>query len=386
MKITGYSSKNSSFTLIELLVVIGILAILTAAVFLVINPVEYLKQARDTTRMSDLDSIDKALAVLETQGITSFGTALTVYVSIADNASSTCGSLGLPPLPSGWTYGCVTSANLQKVNATGWIPVDFTQSPALSLAALPIDPVNATSTGNYYTYVTGGSWELTSLFESNKYSSRGATDGGVDPAMYEMGSNKTLSPFAHGLVGYWKFDGNLNDSSGYQNNGSGGDAVFITGKVGDAASSTSAAASIGNPPPLDSLNQFTITAWIKLSVAPSGLYSIAYKASWGPRFYVAWDETLGADMLGTSAVVSDTTDIVDNNWHFVANTFTPNSSSGYKIYIDGILKNTAQTSDGYAHVLPLSIGSGSPGIIDDFRIYSRVLSDSEIQAIYNATR
>ena len=93
----------TGFTLVELLVVIGILAVLTAAVILIINPVEYLRQARDVTRMSDLDSINKALSVLETQGITSFGTANTVYISIADNASSTCGSLGLSALPSGWS-------------------------------------------------------------------------------------------------------------------------------------------------------------------------------------------------------------------------------------------------------------------------------------------
>ncbi|KKT22626.1 MAG: hypothetical protein UW08_C0005G0001, partial [Parcubacteria group bacterium GW2011_GWB1_43_8b] len=51
--------SDSSFTLVELLIVIGILAVLTTAVILAINPLEYLKQARDTTRISDLDSIDK---------------------------------------------------------------------------------------------------------------------------------------------------------------------------------------------------------------------------------------------------------------------------------------------------------------------------------------
>ncbi|MFA7202022.1 MAG: type II secretion system protein, partial [Candidatus Paceibacterota bacterium] len=43
--------SKSSFTLIELLIVIGILAILTAAVVLVLNPTELLKQGRDSKRM-----------------------------------------------------------------------------------------------------------------------------------------------------------------------------------------------------------------------------------------------------------------------------------------------------------------------------------------------
>ncbi|MFA7202011.1 MAG: type II secretion system protein, partial [Candidatus Paceibacterota bacterium] len=49
----------SSFTLIELLIVIGILAILTAAVVIVLNPTELLKQGRDSTRMTDLASLSK---------------------------------------------------------------------------------------------------------------------------------------------------------------------------------------------------------------------------------------------------------------------------------------------------------------------------------------
>ncbi|MFA7201893.1 MAG: type II secretion system protein, partial [Candidatus Paceibacterota bacterium] len=46
------NQSTSSFTLIELLIVIGILAILTAAVVIVLNPTELLKQGRDSTRMT----------------------------------------------------------------------------------------------------------------------------------------------------------------------------------------------------------------------------------------------------------------------------------------------------------------------------------------------
>lgn len=55
--------------------------------------------------------------------------------------------------------------------------------------------------------------------------------GGPDPAQYELGSDLTLSPYAHGLMGDWTFDdakGGLGsvttDSSGLGNNGTLSDA------------------------------------------------------------------------------------------------------------------------------------------------------------------
>jgi len=44
---------KKGFTLLELLIVIGILAILSTTVVLVINPAELLKKARDSQRISE---------------------------------------------------------------------------------------------------------------------------------------------------------------------------------------------------------------------------------------------------------------------------------------------------------------------------------------------
>lgn len=191
--------SEKSFTLIELLIVIGILAILATAVLLVLNPTELLKQSRDSVRLSDLSSLNSAIGIYQAEGKTSLGTQNKVYVSIADS-SATCANLGLPSLPSGWAYVCVPSSTLTKVDATGWVPVNFTSISAGSpLGTLPLDPINTTSTGDYYTYVTGGSWELEATLEAEKNNlggnlSRVSTDGGTEPGLYEIGTNLALSP------------------------------------------------------------------------------------------------------------------------------------------------------------------------------------------------
>lgn len=183
---------KKSFTLIELLVVIGILAVLSTAVLLVLNPIEYLKQSRDATRASDLKSIDSALTLVEQQDPTAnFGVHQKIYVSVPD-IDSGCANLGLPTLPSGWTYGCVDSAHLQNTDGTGWIPVDFQSVPAINLSALPIDPINSTSTGDYYTY-TPGSWELTAHVESSKYEDVASkVSNGTNTTRLQIGSNMSL--------------------------------------------------------------------------------------------------------------------------------------------------------------------------------------------------
>jgi len=193
--------RTKGFTLLELLITMGILAVLASTVVLVFNPVEYLRQSRDTRRIGDLDAISKAidLYTVNKPAITELGTASVVYLSLPDT-SFTCGSYALPPLPSPWQYRCATSANLQKVDGTGWLPVNFSSIfSGAPLATLPIDPVNDNVNAQYYMFIASGrKYELSSIMESIRYMSGGyadktSTDNGDDPARYEMGSNLLLA-------------------------------------------------------------------------------------------------------------------------------------------------------------------------------------------------
>ncbi len=415
--------SRESFTLIELLVVLALVAILSVVVVMTLNPAELLKQARDSNRLSDLSTINTALNLFSADVSTGFmGTSTVVYVSIPSTLSD-CSNLGLPTLPATYTYNCVTTANLRNTNGTGWIPVNFQKISANSpISQLPIDPINTTSTGNYYTYVSGGSWELTSNMESSKQKSvTGATgtDGGVSLSSYEFGNNLRLIPSGllewkrdSSLVGYWTFDEGSGttayDYSGYGNNGSwhGSGSHWVSGKFGASA------ASFNGMDDYYLLNEkfsfiqktanFTISVWAKFydytivtqyimgnspgnneqgffhGTVTGKLKSIAFTASGGGYVF---DSTSNQSMP------------VDINWHNIL--ITANGTSA-KYYIDGVADSAITNITAFSNeqsTRNLTIGKINTyngglfnGNLDDVRIYNRALSAAEISALYNSTK
>ncbi len=392
--------KPNSFTLIELVIVIAIMAILATVVVLTINPGEQMKSARDSRRAEELASINKAISLYIADGGSSLGSANTVYVSIADS-SATCANLGLPTLPAGWSYACSTSTNLQKTDSTGWIPINFSSITFTTpLSVLPVDPVNATSTGNYYTYITGGSWELATSMESAKYKLGGgndktSTDGGQYTGLYELGSNLTLLPLDYGdtsLVGYWKFDEGSGttayDASGHGNNGTlTNGPTYTAGKVGGYALSFNG---VNN---YIDINKSTIYAnhseifWI---------YLLSYKDNGGiidlpggntsNSIYFAYTGAEFCELADTWTCMNAGFNIGLNAWHFVVRTY---DGTNYKYYFDGqfIKNNTKSTGSARINRLGMQTINNSyiNGYLDDTRIYNRALSAAEIQALYTAT-
>ncbi|MFH1161815.1 MAG: LamG-like jellyroll fold domain-containing protein [Candidatus Jorgensenbacteria bacterium] len=397
----------ASFTLIELLVVIAILGVLATVVILVINPAELIKQARDSTRLEDLGTINRILGLFQADQVDAFmGTSSIVYASVPDT-SATCVNLGLPTLPSGWSYACAPTSTLQKADGTGWIPVNLTAFSAGSpLSKFPVDPVNTTSTSQYYTYVTGGSWELTAVTESSKYASKSSSDGGVDPAMLEVGSDPglDLSPFAHGMVGYWMFDETgttANDSSGYANTGT----MYSSSTISDLHTSSNCKAgscvSLDGTddyvriPTLGPYGSFTYLAWIKsTNINSPSTQPIIHGPSEGWNSFNINSSKLRYGSYGGvgcgGANSFSNTSLASNTSYFVAMTYNRNGQ--WQSFINGALDSSTNHNCSPGSGV-YDIGSASSysaqkfyGIIDDVRIYNRALSASEISAIYNATQ
>lgn len=188
-----HKNTEKGFTLIELLVVIAIIAVLSVVVILTLNPAEILRQARDSTRISDMSTIKSGISLFLSDVATSSGALglsgkCYMYSPTASNGTSSCLS---------WfsTYTSMAASGTTKaVNGSGWIPINFgVISSGAPFGNLPSDPVN--DHNYFYTYITNSTsgFKLAAKMESVKFSASGSgdvvsTDGGNDNFTYETGS------------------------------------------------------------------------------------------------------------------------------------------------------------------------------------------------------
>lgn len=420
-------NPRSSFTLIEFLIVIAIVAVLSVVVILTLNPAQLLKQARDSTRLSDLAIINKALNIYQVDQVSgNLGSSSVVYVSIPDPAATTTagtncqGVSGLTTssLPSGWSWHCPASSTARNTDGTGWIPVNFSSISAGSpLSNIPIDPVNTTSSGYYYAYTVGSSsasvWLLSALPESTKYRS---TQNPLNlDGVFLSGADYTISPIftTQGLVGWWKFDegsgSSASDSSGNGNTGTVVGASWAGGKTGQGLSfdgTNNDRVSVSSTV-LNDMSSFSWSFWIvRNDLASTNIMS---KDAWncgvaGMQIAFYWQDpnvldfrvnhSSGAAIARSQSYAAS----VWNNWRHIVAVYD-GILKRVSIYKDGVEALYSGRSDGVgaksndnSYNLLLgdcgNAGQGTDfaGFLDDVRIYNRALSAAEIQAIYNATK
>lgn len=193
---------KKGFTLIELLIVIGILAILSTVVVVVLNPAQLFAQARDSQRISDMTSLRSALSLyLATVGSPSLGSCPASGNVIGRGTATPSDVMineGLFGTAATSTFA-TTSSN-RSIDGYGWVDVNLGAVPGGSpLSVLPIDPVNNST--YFYGYACENinkTFELNANMESVRYASGGgdddveSTDGGNRPGLYEVGTDPGL--------------------------------------------------------------------------------------------------------------------------------------------------------------------------------------------------
>ncbi len=234
---------------------------------------------------------------------------------------------------------------------------------------------------------------------------------GFQTAASAQSNNCVAAPA--GLVGWWKGDGNGNDSAGTNNATVPDGVTFAPAEVGQGFNLDGQAHQIVVPdaPALNfSSNQdFSLEVWIQplanpgnwkdvmsiidKRVAPDTITQLGYELNLeGGVVTFQMADTLAPFSWHNFAVGPD---LRDGQFHHVAVTVQRNSTSGGQIYIDGQLLLTFDPTvcpGDLSNPGPLRIGNHATpgllafyhGIIDEVSLYNRSLSSTEIVSIYQA--
>jgi hypothetical protein len=209
----------------------------------------------------------------------------------------------------------------------------------------------------------------------------------------------------NGLVGFWPFNGNANDESGNNNNGTVNGATLTADRFGNANKAynfdgVNDYINFNSNSTFNLVNDITISCWSQSLNSSSNQvqlvwfgdaqsakdpYSIAISSS--NLFYFRKDVSTGS----TIRQVNSTTSLNTNYFHIIG-TYNV-SANKMKIYINGLLQDSINVdfSINYAtQNMFLNFASADNGAtqffkgnLDDIGIWNRALTQQEITDLYN---
>lgn len=205
---------------------------------------------------------------------------------------------------------------------------------------------------------------------------------------------------ANGLVGWWGFNGNVDDASGNGNHGSNPVGSFVIDRFSNVASSFYGNGS-GSGMNLSNVNNFpfgntnrTISVWFKCNLPyPGGNRELfAYGDNTpGTRFGIMLNgSAIGVEYMSGTVL---TPFLPDSIWHNLTTTYNGNGSGGILLYLDGILQTSSVSSPiGSLNTLNSFIKTigrlndiyNFAGHYDDIGIWNRALTACEIQDLYQS--
>ena len=200
-----------------------------------------------------------------------------------------------------------------------------------------------------------------------------------------------------GLVGYWKFDGNTEDSSGHNNNGKWvGNELYKDGIFAKAAyfDGTSNYVTISHSISIDvGRGAFSFGAWVNSKGKENGKNQHFLNKRTGGLQGLFWDlylsgkvENINAEVAGGS-LGNPQSNMIVNNWHHIL--FTRDDFKLTTVYIDGkpivsknIYGNSSNTHSFNIGNLTEDLSQGFIGLIDEVVIYNRELTKKEVYSLY----
>lgn len=376
--------NNKGLTFIELLIVISIIAILAVIIFVMVNPLQRFRDARNSQRWQDITAVVKAIRVYEVsnKGIIPSGidTKWRMLGTDSSGCNVQCGSSDASEKDdTSAEFSAGTFSSTQWDSANSW--VELTSAGQIS------------GSGTYTSVIRGASNASTSWtnlsWQTERPTYRELPGGGITESVYSSGnavmtSNQLLFHMNDG-VGSTSFA----DSSGNSANGSCSSSACPTytsvGKLGGAfifdGIDDSINLSIPNP-----TTAVTVAAWFK----PLGVPKNSYHIIFGPwNVEISVHATRGKIRTGiqttavTRRVFESGPSVLDGKWHHLAMTY---DGSTLIAYVDGV--QTGQTSvTGNLTYGPRFIGNWynsyvANGVIDEAVIFSRDLSGVEISDMY----
>lgn len=202
----------------------------------------------------------------------------------------------------------------------------------------------------------------------------------------------------HGLISWWRAEGNALDSAGINHGTASNGVVFVAGKVGQGFGFDGINDFVNVP---DAANlrpaSITLEAWAKFNGTQGPVLGRSFGSA-VHNSYIIWQ--LSGNLNGTIGDASQGADIlsvpftpVPGQWYHVAFTFDDDSNQ-QALYLNGAVVASGQSLrtigyDNHPVVIGGDVDNGNVsfllnGGVDEAAIYNRALTASEVAAIHDA--
>lgn len=273
---------------------------------------------------------------------------------LGSTVNFTLNARGMPPLQYQWRKGGVNLSNGGNIFG-------------VTSTSLTLTNVQLTDGGSYTVVVSNNYGSVTSQV-----------------AMLSVQTNS----LALGLLAYFPFNGNANDTSGNERHGVIQGAVLTTNRFGQTDSAYLFNGvnyiQVGNLDPDDNTNGFSFGAWIRPD-AFTGVMGWTYDAGWGSTYLRAGGSSIDF-RVGTGNPSTDhsvnSVSVPLHEWTHLFITHNPTNDS---LYVNGQFVNQWVSYPMQGNVATLLIGASYAGnfngAIDEVVVYGRELSNIEVNRL-----